>query len=229
MAELLSFTPNEDDLTRAINKTIPSKIENLSPKLKKNFLFASVGGIKGILCGKVGSALNLVTGLKSGSLNFAPNLKDFNLNSFFAGPLDGITNKMDFVVRDFNNISQSFKNNELNLKNNNLQELLKIETQNIERFESTQLTSNSFGNSINSIQNLSNKTIRDIENNPLQKKSLKDKLCESAELELINNALVAKSIITVAKEQEKLIKQSNNLVDRNKLVEQTSKLESLLP
>ena len=219
---MAKLTPDIDNFTKGINKTIPSKTENLSPKLRQTVIDNSVTSVKGDICNKIDGAINLITGLKTGSNNLFGKIEDFDIDSFFEGPLQQINDKINDVVTTFNNSLNSFKNQEFNLQNLIDDQINKLNSQLTERFESTKIAVDGFDNSLDEIKNFTNKTIRDININPNFKDSLQSSLCDQSKTDMINNALKQKSITQLADSQEDLINKSNELINSVNLDEITS-------
>lgn len=219
---MAKLTPDIDNFTKGINKTIPSKTENLSPKLRQTVIDNSVTSVKGDICNKIDGAINLITGLKTGSNNLFGKIEDFDIDSFFEGPLQQINDKINDVVTTFNNSLNSFKNQEFNLQNLIDDQINKLNSQLTERFESTKIAVDGFDNSLDEIKNFTNKTIRDININPNFKDGLQSSLCDQSKTDMINNALKQKSITQLADSQEDLINKSNELINSVNLDEITS-------
>ncbi len=219
---MAKLTPDIDNFTKGINKTIPSKTENLSPKLRQAVIDNSVTSVKGDICNKIDGAINLITGLKTGSNNLFGKIEDFDIDSFFEGPLQQINDKINDVVTTFNNSLNSFKNQEVNLQNLIDDQINKLNSQLTERFESTKIAVDGFDNSLDEIKNFTNKTIRDININPNFKDGLQSSLCDQSKTDMINNALKQKSITQLADNQEDLINKSNELINSVDLDEITS-------
>jgi hypothetical protein len=219
---MAKLTPDIDNFTKGINKTIPSKTENLSPKLRQTVIDNSVTSVKGDICNKIDGAINLITGLKTGSNNLFGKIEDFDIDSFFEGPLQQINDKINDVVTTFNNSLNSFKNQEFNLQNLIDDQINKLNSQLTERFESTKIAVDGFDNSLDEIKNFTNKTIRDININPNFKDGLQSSLCDQSKTDMINNALKQKSITQLADSQEDLINKSNELINSVDLDEITS-------
>ena len=219
---MAKLTPDIDNFTKGINKTIPSKTENLSPKLRQTVIDNSVTSVKGDICNKIDGAINLITGLKTGSNNLFGKIEDFDIDSFFEGPLQQINDKINDVVTAFNNSLNSFKNQEFNLQNLIDDQINKLNSQLTERFESTKIAVDGFDNSLDEIKNFTNKTIRDININPNFKDGLQSSLCDQSKTDMIDNALKQKSITQLADSQEDLINKSNELINSVDLDEITS-------
>lgn len=219
---MAKLTPDIDNFTKGINKTIPSKTENLSPKLRQTVIDNSVTSVKGDICNKIDGAINLITGLKTGSNNLFGKIEDFDIDSFFEGPLQQINDKINDVVTTFNNSLNSFKSQEFNLQNLIDEQINKLNSQLTERFESTKIAVDGFDNSLDEIKNFTNKTIRDININPNFKDGLQSSLCDQSKTDMINNALKQKSITQLADSQEDLINKSNELINSVDLDEITS-------
>jgi hypothetical protein len=219
---MAKLTPDIDNFTKGINKTIPSKTENLSPKLRQTVIDNSVTSVKGDICNKIDGAINLITGLKTGSNNLFGKIEDFDIDSFFEGPLQQINDKINDVVTTFNNSLNSFKSQEFNLQNLIDDQINKLNSQLTERFESTKIAVDGFDNSLDEIKNFTNKTIRDININPNFKDGLQSSLCDQSKTDMINNALKQKSITQLADSQEDLINKSNELINSVDLDEITS-------
>jgi hypothetical protein len=219
---MAKLTPDIDNFTKGINKTIPSKTENLSPKLRQTVIDNSVTSVKGDICNKIDGAINLITGLKTGSNNLFGKIEDFDIDSFFEGPLQQINDKINDVVTTFNNSLNSFKSQEFNLQNLIDDQINKLNSQLTERFESTKIAVDGFDNSLDEIKNFTNKTIRDININPNFKDGLQSSLCDQSKTDMINNALKQKSITQLADSQEDLINKSNELINSVNLDEITS-------
>ena len=106
---MANLNPKIDNFTQGVNKTIPSVTENLSPKIRKNIITTSIDSVKSEICNKVDGAVNLITSLKTGSINVFKSIKDFDVDEFFEGPLDGLTGKINNVIKSFDNAeSMSF-------------------------------------------------------------------------------------------------------------------------
>jgi hypothetical protein len=219
---MAKLTPDIDNFTKGINKTIPSKTENLSPKLRQTVIDNSVTSVKGDICNKIDGAINLITGLKTGSNNLFGKIEDFDIDSFFEGPLQQINDKINDVVTTFNNSLNSFKSQEFNLQNLIDDQINKLNSQLTERFESTKIAVDGFDNSLDEIKNFTNKTIRDININPNFKDGLQSSLCDQSKTDMISNALKQKSITQLADSQEDLINKSNELINSVNLDEITS-------
>jgi hypothetical protein len=219
---MAKLTPDIDNFTKGINKTIPSKTENLSPKLRQTVIDNSVTSVKGDICNKIDGAINLITGLKTGSNNLFGKIEDFDIDSFFEGPLQQINDKINDVVTTFNNSLNSFKSQEFNLQNLIDDQINKLNSQLTERFESTKIAVDGFDNSLDEIKNFTNKTIRDININPNFKDGLQSSLCDQSKTDMISNALKQKSITQLADSQEDLINKSNELINSVDLDEITS-------
>ena len=219
---MAKLTPDIDNFTKGINKTIPSKTENISPKFRQTVIDNSVTSVKGDICNKIDGAINLITGLKTGSNNLFGKIEDFDIDSFFEGPLQQINDKINDVVTAFNNSLNSFKNQEFNLQNLIDDQINKLNSQLTERFESTKIAVDGFDNSLDEIKNFTNKTIRDININPNFKDGLQSSLCDQSKTDMIDNALKQKSITQLADSQEDLINKSNELINSVDLDEITS-------
>ncbi len=213
------LNPKIDNFTNGVNKTIPSVTENLSPKIRKATTTSAIGSVKGDICNKIDGAVNLITSIKTGAFSLFNDIKNFDLDSFFEGPLNGLTGKINDITKGFTNALSKFKDQEFNLELNLNNQIDKLENQLTERFESVKIAVNGFNNPLNDIKNLSNNTIRDINLNPFEMDSLKGGLCNNAETDMINNALTQKSITNLASEQENLINKSNALINNNNLDE----------
>lgn len=209
---MAKLTPDIDNFTRGINKTIPSKTENLSPKLRQSVIGDSIAAVKGDICNKIDGAMNLITGLKTGTNNLFGKIKDFDIDSFFEGPLQKINDKITDVVDVFNKSLDNFKNQEFNLSESIQGQLDKLEGEIIERVESVKIAANGFANTLNDIKDFSNKTIRDINLNPNIKDTLQSLKCKQAEEDIVDNALKQKSSTQLADEQEKIVDNSNKLI-----------------
>lgn len=209
---MAKLTPDIDNFTKGINETIPSKTENLSPKLRQSVISDSIAAVKGDICNKIDGAMNLITGLKTGANNLFGKIKDFDIDSFFEGPLQKINDKITDVIDDFNKSLDNFKNQEFNLSESIQGQLDKLEDEIIERVESVKIAAKGFANTLNDIKDFSNKTIRDINFNPDIKGTLQSLKCKQAEEDIVDNALKQKSSIQLAGEQEKIVENSNKLI-----------------
>ncbi len=216
---MADLNPKIDNFTQGVNKTIPSVTENLSPKIRKFNTESAISGVKGDICNKIDGAVNLITSIKTGAFSLFDKVTNFDLDSFFEGPLNSLTGKINDITKDFNNALANFKNQEFNLQSSIDNQIKKINDQLTERFESARISVGGFDNSLNDIKNFSNKTIRDINANPLEKQNLQSLLCNNAKQDLVNNALSQKSITNLSNEQENLIKKSNSLINNNQLNE----------
>ena len=216
---MADLNPKIDSFTEGVNKTIPSVTENLSPKIRKINTESAIGSVKGDICNKIDGAVNLITSIKTGAFSLFDKVTNFDLDSFFEGPLNSLTGKINDITKDFNNALDNFKNQEFNLQSSIDNQIKKINDQLTERFESARIAVAGFDNSLNDIKNFSNKTIRDINVNPLEKENLQSSLCNNAKQDLVNSALTQKSITSLAQQQENLINKSNTLINNDKLNE----------
>lgn len=216
---MANLNPKIDKFTEGLNKTIPSITENLSPKIRTNNIKTAIGGIKNDICNKIDGAINLITSIKTGAFALFDKIKNFDLDNFFEGPLNDLTDKINDITEDFNDALDDFKNQEFNLQSSIEKQIKKINDQLVERFESVRIAVAGFEKTLNDIKNLSNKTIRDINLDNLKKINLQNLLCNNAKQDLIDNALKQKSIANLADEQENLINKSNSLINNKELNE----------
>tara|TARA_A100000171_G_scaffold44696_1_gene47740 strand:+ start:725 stop:1432 length:708 start_codon:yes stop_codon:yes gene_type:complete len=210
---MAKLTPKIDNFTEGVNKTIPSVTEGLTPKIRKSVISDSIGAVKGEICNKIDGAINLISGIKTGANNILNEVLDFDINSFFEGPFTGVTDKINNVVNAFKSSFDSFKNQEANLEIGLNSQIQNLNNELTQRFESSKIANKGFDNSLNSIQNFSNNTIRDINSSLATKNNLSSLLCDQSKDDMIDNAIKETSNELLASNQENLIEKSNKLIN----------------
>ncbi len=208
----MKLTPDLDNFTQGVNKTIPSITENLPPLARKSIISNSIESVKGSICNRIDGAIDLISSIKSGANNILNEIKTFEIDSFFEGPLEGLTGKIDDVVDSFKSSFDSFRNQEFNLEKTLDTQIEKINAEMTERFESTKIAIAGFKDPMNKIKNFSNNKIRDINVFPDIKNSLGSSLCKQTEENMIDNAIKETSNTQLADNQENLIEKSNKLI-----------------
>jgi hypothetical protein len=210
---MAKLTPKIDNFTEGVNKTIPSVTEGLTPKIRKSVISDSITSVKGEICNKIDGAINLISGIKTGANNILNEVLDFDIDSFFEGPFTGLTDKINNVISSFKSSFDSFKNQEINLEIGLNSQIQNLNNELTQRFESSKIANKGFDNSLNSIQNFSNNTIRDINSSLATKNDLSSSLCDQSKNDMIDNAIKETSNELLASNQENLIEKSNKLIN----------------
>lgn len=209
---MAKLTPKIDNFTEGVNKTIPSVTEGLTPKIRKSVISDSITSVKGEICNKIDGAINLISGIKTGANNILNEVLDFDIDSFFEGPFTGLTDKINNVISSFKSSFDSLKNQEINLEIGLNSQIQNLNNELTQRFESSKIANKGFDNSLNSIQNFSNNTIRDINSSLATKNDLSSSLCDQSKNDMIDNAIKETSNELLASNQENLIEKSNKLI-----------------
>lgn len=210
---MAKLTPKIDNFTEGVNKTIPSVTEGLTPKIRKSVISDSITSVKGEICNKIDGAINLISGIKTGANNILNEVLDFDIDSFFEGPFTGLTDKINNVISSFKSSFDSLKNQEINLEIGLNSQIQNLNNELTQRFESSKIANKGFDNSLNSIQNFSNNTIRDINSSLATKNDLSSSLCDQSKNDMIDNAIKETSNELLASNQENLIEKSNKLIN----------------
>jgi hypothetical protein len=223
----MKLTPNLDNFTKGVNKTIPSATENLPPLARKSLITNSIESVKGSICNRIDGAIDLISGIKSGANNILNEIKNFEIDTFFEGPIEQLTEKIDDVVSSFKTSFDNFRKQEFNLEKTLDTQIENINAEMTERFESTKIAIAGFKDSMGEIKNFSNNKIRDINESPDLKNNLTSSLCKQSEEDMVDNALTETSNTQLADNQENLLEESNKLI---KILPQTvsdNQLESV--